>query len=69
MRVGSRYIRVYDTAKTPYQRVIEHKNISQQKKDALQAIHEGLNLFNLKQHVDAKMKALYDIQKRYGKPV
>ena len=69
IRIGSRYIRQYDTAKTPYQRIMEHTTISQDKKDALRAIHEGLNLFELKQHVDAKMKALYDIQKRYGKSI
>lgn len=68
-RIGSRYIRVYDTAKTPYKRVMEHPAISQEKKDTLRALHERLNLFDVKRQVDAKMKALYDIQKRYGKSV
>lgn len=68
-RVGSRYIRVYDTAKTPYKRVMEHPAVSQKEKDKLQTIHDALNLFDLKRQVDAKMKALYDVQKRYGKSV
>ncbi len=67
VRVGSRYIRVYDTAKTPYQRVMEHPAVSPKAKDKLRAIHEHLDLFELKRQVDEKMAALYDIQKRYGK--
>jgi len=48
---------------------MEHPAISQDKKDALQALHESLNLLDLKHQVDEKMKALYDTQKRYGKSI
>ena len=65
-RIGSKYKRIYDVPKTPYQRVMEHSDISQEKKSHLRVIHQSLNLVELKQQVDEKMKALYDLKKRYS---
>ncbi|KKU07461.1 MAG: hypothetical protein UX11_C0015G0016, partial [Candidatus Collierbacteria bacterium GW2011_GWC2_45_40] len=50
VRLGSRYKRVYDKAKTPFQRVMEHKLVSDK----------------LKQKVDEITRRLYDIQRHYG---
>lgn len=64
-KVGSRYIRRYDTAKTPYQRVMEHPAIAPVEKRKLQSVHEILNPYILKQEIDRITRKLYDIQKRY----
>ncbi len=66
VRIGSRYKRVYDKAKTPFQRVIEHKLVSDQNKQKLQEIHNQLDMTKLKQKVDEITRRLYDIQRHYG---
>lgn len=66
VRIGSRYKRAYDKAKTPFQRVIEHKLVSGQNKQKLQEIHNQLDMTKLKQKVDEITRRLYDIQRHYG---
>jgi len=64
-KVGSRYIRRYDRAKTPYQRVMEHSAVDIAVKRQLQSVHEAHNPYHLKQEIDRITKKLYDIQKRH----
>lgn len=64
-KVESRYIRRYDRAKTPYQRVVEHPAVDETIKRQLKTIHEAHNPYHLKQEIDRITKKLYDIQKRH----
>lgn len=66
VRIGSRYKRVYDKAKTPFQRVMEHPLVLDQDKQKLQEIHNQLDMTKLKQKVDEVTRRLYDIQRHYG---
>lgn len=66
-KLSSRYRRVYEKkAMTPYQRIIEHKDVSQEVKERLQRAHESLNPRTLKQEIARLVSRLYTIQKRYG---
>lgn len=51
--------RKYDTAKTPYQRVMEHPSIKQSDKDRLKEFHETLNPKKLHDILSALQKKLY----------
>jgi len=66
IRFGSRYKRVYDKAKTPFQRVMEHKLVSDKNKQKLKEEHDQLDMTKLKQKVDEITRRLYDIQRHYG---
>jgi hypothetical protein len=68
-RIGSLYKRIYDKAKTPYQRLLEQPTVSKSDKDKLIEIHKQANLWELKQQVELKIQELYDTQKRYEKPL
>lgn len=59
-RIGSRIKRVYDTPKTPYQRVIESKDISEMIKKKLTKQYEELNPFYLKREIDRKIKRIFE---------
>ena len=64
-RVGSKYKRTYDKAKTPYHRVMDHPSVSQEDKQTLQKVHMTLNISYLKSGVDRLTQKLYDTQRRY----
>ena len=67
-RVGSKYVRQYEKqAKTPYQRILDHPAMDETVKAKLRAEHEKLNPLILKREMEARLKVVYDIQKRYGK--
>ena len=53
-------------AKTPYQRVLENENISNEVKEKLQLEHQKLNPLVMKKEIDRLKKVLYDMQKKYG---
>lgn len=57
-RVGSRIKRTYDTAKTPYQRVMENKDIPEEVKRKLTKLYESLNPFELKRRIDRKLREI-----------
>jgi hypothetical protein len=57
-RNGSKIMRVYDVPKTPYQRVLEHKDIPEEVKENLRVIYETLNPFGLKRIIDQKVDRL-----------
>ena len=66
VRIGSKYKRRYDEAKTPYARVLEYPSVRQAAKDTLTAEHETLNPLLLKQKVDTLTKQILTIQRDYG---
>ena len=58
-RVGDKIHRKYDIPKTPYQRVIESKEVSAEKKQELKKIYQSLNPAELKRAIDKKLDVLY----------
>ena len=52
-RIGARYRRQYHPLETPYQRVMNCENVTDDTKSKLQTLHEILNPFDLKQQIDA----------------
>ena len=68
-RVGSKWkVTREKKAQTPYQRVMARDDIAGEAKSKLQAEHEKLNPLVLKCEVDRRLKALFDIRKRYAEP-
>lgn len=64
VRIGSRYRRTYDTARTPYQRVLADHRISQDIKDALIRQYATLNPKMLRQQIDRLVRKIFQTQKR-----
>lgn len=62
-RIGNRTIKRYDTAKTPYQRILERKDISLQTKARLTNIYVTLNPAELRRQIDLKTAKLWKISR------
>jgi hypothetical protein len=58
-RSGGKIHRIYDKAKTPFQRLLESPEISQTKKQELRTIYLSLNPAHLKRQIDKKLDMLY----------
>ena len=58
-RIGGKIHRKYDIVKTPYQRVIESKEVPEEKKQELKKIYQSLNPAQLKRTIDRKLDLLY----------
>ena len=68
-RVGARWkVTREKVSKTPYQRVLERKDISEKVKEKLHKEHNLLNPATMKKEVDRLTKRVHDIQRQYGKP-
>lgn len=63
IRIGGKIHRKYHKAKTPYQRIIESKQISKEKKQELEALYLSLNPAQLKRTIEAKLDMLYRVYK------
>jgi transposase InsO family protein len=63
-RVGARYVRRYEKAKTPYARTLAHPLIAEVKKRELRAIHATLNPVTLLQEIAKLKSVLAKINKR-----
>jgi hypothetical protein len=63
-RHGARVHKVYDTAKTPYQRLLESGLLPQAKRVELAAIYGGLNPVRLLSHVNANLEKLWKMAER-----
>lgn len=66
-RRGGQVKRVYDTPKTPYQRLMESNQITPQKVKHLQQLYFSLNPAELKRRIDMKLSKLFDIYQRKKK--
>ena len=55
-------------AKTPYQRVLERKDVSEEVKEKLHKEHALLNPAKMKKDIDRLSKRVHDIQSQYGTP-
>lgn len=60
-RINSKYMKKYESPKTPYQRLMESDQVTKQKKKQLQACHEDLNPFILKQNIERKLKTIFKL--------
>jgi hypothetical protein len=62
-RIGNRTIKRYDTAKTPYQRVLERKDISLDAKARLINLYVQLNPAELRRRIDQKTALLWKLSR------
>jgi hypothetical protein len=62
-RVGNKTIKRYDTAKTPYQRVLERKDVSLETKARLAHLYIQLNPAELRRRIDQKIAQLWKISR------
>lgn len=60
-RVGAKIKKVYDVAKTPYERILAHPKTSEETKETLTRLFETLDPFTLRKEIDA---LVHEIQKR-----
>lgn len=60
-RVNSKYKKVYDSPKTPYQRLMNSEHIPIDIKEKLKQQHEQLNPFHLKQCIESKLKQIFKL--------
>jgi len=58
-RYGARIKRVYDKAKTPYRRVMESCEVTEEKKKRLKAVYEAIDPMNLRQNIDKQLKNIF----------
>ena len=52
--------------KTPYQRILEHKEVLEENKKKLRDEHAKLNPLILKKEMEKRLKKVYDIQRQFG---
>lgn len=71
-RIGGRIVKLYDEPTTPYQRLLQSPNLSQEEKQALMARRENLNPFHLRTELEKKLKwymRIVDIRKKQSQRV
>ena len=68
-RIGARWkVTREKVSKTPYERVLERKDVSEEVKNKLRKEHDLLNPASMKKEIDQLSKRVHDIQSKYGKP-
>lgn len=68
IRIGSRYQRKFEKAKTPYRRVMESEEVPSGKKEKLKKIHNSLNMVESQEKMEKLLDKIQAIQeKRRGK--
>jgi len=60
-RINSRYIKKYELPQTPYQRLLDSKDVSDEAKKTLVTVYNPLNPFKLKRKIDDKLRAVFHI--------
>ena len=65
-RVEGRIQRVYEAARTPYQRVLESLQVSRQAKERLREEYEGLNPAELRRQLDQVRQQLSEVSHAKG---
>lgn len=61
IRIGSKYKRKYNDAKTPFQRILESPEVSKQKKKELQVVYSSLDPIELKRKIDRKIQSIISL--------
>jgi hypothetical protein len=59
-RIGSKIVKTYDQARTPYRRVLESAEISEKTKDGLRTLYNQLNPVELKREIDRLIQEICD---------
>ena len=68
-RIGSRWkVKREKVAKTPYQRILERKDVSDEIKDMLRKKHILLNPAKMKIEIDRLSKRVHAMQSKHGNP-
>ena len=62
-RINSKYKKKYETPRTPYQRLIESPEVSNNDKKTLDRLHQTLDPFKLNQHIERQLKAIFKLVK------
>lgn len=66
-RVGAKYVRTYEKVpQTPYQRMLYHKDVSDEVKERLRAEHERLNPLGLKEKIDTLVTKIIKKQRDFA---
>jgi hypothetical protein len=68
VKINSRYRKKFDKPKTPYQRVLDCPDVPNEKKEALEILHQTLNPFELKRIIDRKLKRIFSFVQLNNKP-
>lgn len=68
VRVGSKYKRKYDIPKTPYQRILECKDIPEERKEELRKIYAKLDPVKLKRIIEQKIAIIVQLSKASNSP-
>lgn len=63
VRVNSKYVKKYDSPKTPYQRLMDCEFVSDDAKKRLSDTYRSLNPFTLKKMIEAKLKIIFNALK------
>jgi len=63
-RAGAKVYKVYDTAQTPYQRLVKMGTLSQAKQAELAAIYQGLNPVRLRNQINGNLEQLWKLADR-----
>jgi hypothetical protein len=58
-RVGAKVVKKYDKPKTPYQRLMESADLSEERKQRLKEMKKNLNPFELKAELEKKLKVFF----------
>lgn len=62
-RVGSKVRKKYDTAQTPYQRILASPDVNQTTKDQLRELYLSLNPVELQRRIDANLRKLWALER------
>lgn len=66
LRVGAKYVRKYEkVAKTPYRRMLEHPEVTEEVKERLRQEHAALNPLLLKREMDRLLESVHNQQTRH----
>lgn len=63
-RIASKIVKCYHSSKTPYQRVLESKDVSDKNKTYLKEQLKGLNPFKLRKNMDKKISNILKVNRQ-----
>ncbi len=63
-RVGAKVVKRYDTAQTPYQRVLASQILTEERRDLLSREYQSLNPVRLRGQIDAALEELWALAER-----
>lgn len=67
IRIGAKIKKVYDSPKTPYQRLLDSKYLTKEQKQKLINKKKSLNPFELKKNLEIELKAFFKKVNEYNK--